>query len=72
MNVKNEINVLCETLKMTETELAKEIGVTYETINCWKNEKKRIDGSNLEKLYSYAYSKWIKFNNIYEQLIKVR
>lgn len=70
MNVKNEIIVICETLKMTETELAKELGVTYETINHWKNNRKRIDSSNLEKLYSFAYSKGIKFNNIYEQLIK--
>lgn len=70
MNVKNEILVLCETLKMTETELANELGVTYETVNHWKNERKIIDVSNLEKLYSYAFSKGIKFNNIYEQLIK--
>ena len=70
MNVKNEIIVICETLKMTETELAKELGVTYETINHWKNGRKRIDSSNLEKLYSFAYSKGIKFNNIFEQLIK--
>ena len=70
MNVKNEIIVLCEILKMTETELAKELGVTYETVNHWKNQRKEIDESNLEKLYSYAYSKGIKFNNIYEQLFK--
>ena len=33
MNVRNEIIVLCDALKITETELAKKIGVTYETIN---------------------------------------
>ncbi len=31
--------------------------VTYETINHWKNGRKNIDSSNLEKLYSYAYLK---------------
>ena len=33
MNVKNEIAVLCNTLKITEVELAKELGITFETIN---------------------------------------
>jgi len=70
MNIKNEIIVLCDTLKVTETELGKELGVTYETINHWKNGRKNIDISNLEKLYSFAYLKGIKFNNIYEQLLK--
>lgn len=70
MNVCNEIIVICETLKLSETELANEIGVSYETINNWKNNKKKIDVANLEKLYSYAYTKGIKFNNIYEQFYK--
>ena len=70
MDVKNEIYVLCNTLKITETELGKELGVTYETINNWKNGRKNIDASNKEKLYSYAFSKRINFNNIYEQLMK--
>lgn len=70
MNIKNEIYVLCDTLKITETELGKELDVSYETINNWKNGRKNIDVSNKEKLYSYAFSKGINFNNIYEQLIK--
>lgn len=70
MNILNEIKVICETLQMTETELAKELGVTYESINHWKNERKKIDESNLEKLYSYAFLNGVRFNNIYEQLIK--
>ncbi len=70
MDVSKEIKVICETLKLTETELAKELGVSYETVNNWKNNRKSIDISNLEKLYSYAYDKGIKFNNIYEQFFK--
>ena len=70
MNIKNEIKVLCDTLRITETELGKELGVTFETINHWKNGRKNIDNSNLEKLHSFAYSKVIKFNAIYEQLLK--
>ena len=70
MNVKNEIAVLCNTLKITEVELAKELGITFETINNWKDESKIIDISNIESLYSYAYSNKISFNNIYEQFLK--
>lgn len=70
MDVSKEIKVITETLKLTETELAKKLGVSYETVNNWKNNRKSIDISNLEKLYSYAYDKGIKFNNIYEQFYK--
>ena len=70
MDVSKEIEVICETLNLSETELAKELGVTYETVNHWKNNRRNIDASNLEMLYSYAYSKGIKFNNIFEQLYR--
>ncbi len=70
MNVSKEVQLLCNVLNLTETELGYELGVTYETVNNWKHNRKTIDESNLEKLYSYAYSKGIKFNNIYEQLLK--
>ncbi len=70
MDVSKEIITLCKALNLNETELAEELGVTFETVNHWKNNKKAIDISNLEKLYSYSYSKGIKFNNIYEQFYK--
>lgn len=70
MDVSKEIKVLCEALRMTESELAKELEVTYETINHWKHNQKSIDTSNLDKLHSYAYSKGIQFNKIYEQFYK--
>ena len=70
MDVSKEIITLCKALNLNETELAKELGVTFETVNFWKNNKKTIDLSNLEKLYSYSYSKGIRFNNIYEQFFK--
>ena len=37
MNAKNEIYALYFTLKIAETELGEELGVTYETINNRKN-----------------------------------
>lgn len=70
MNVSKEIQLLCNVLNLTETELGSELGVSYETVNNWKHNRKNIDDSNLEKLYCYAYNKDIKINNIYEQLLK--
>lgn len=70
MNVGKEIKAICETLALNETELANELGVSFETVNNWSNNRKPIDLLGLEKIYSYAYSKGIKFNNIYEQFIK--
>lgn len=70
MNVEKEIILLCSVLNLTETELGKELNVSYETINNWKHGRKNIDNSNLEKLYSFAFEKEIKINNIYEQLLK--
>ncbi len=70
MDVSKEITVICETLSLSETELAKELGVSFATVNYWKNKKKNIELSNLEKLYSYAFMKGIAFNKIYEQLYK--
>ncbi|MDY6430757.1 MAG: DUF3990 domain-containing protein [Bacilli bacterium] len=69
MDLKKEILVLCQTLNLTEKELGNEIGVSFETINNWKNNRKDIDPTNLENFYSYAYSKGIKFNLIFEQLL---
>lgn len=70
MDVSKEIITLCKVLNLSETELANDLGVTFETINRWKNNKNIIDLTNLEKLYSYSYSKGIRFNNIYEQFYK--
>lgn len=70
IRVSEAISVVCEALNIGEEKLAEDLGVTYETINHWKRGKKPIDIESLEKLYSYAYRKGIKFNKIYEQLHK--
>ena len=57
MKVGNEIKVIRELLKLTQTELANELNVTYEAVNRWENEKTEIEGYNLEKLYNFAYNK---------------
>ena len=50
MDVSKEIKLLCNVLNLSETELAREIGVSYETVYNWKNNLKKIDDSNIEKL----------------------
>ncbi len=70
MDVSKEIRVICETLNLSERDLAHDLGVSFETVNRWLNNRKTIDSSNLERLYSYAYEKGIVFNGIYERLYK--
>ncbi len=70
MDVSKEIEAICEILDLNESELAEQLDVTTESVNGWKSNRKKIDDSNLEKLYSYAYGKGIRLNNIYEQLYK--
>lgn len=70
MNVSKEIKLLCGVLNLTETELGNKLGVSFETINNWKHNRKNIDISNLEKLYTFAFNNGIKINRIYEQLLK--
>ncbi len=59
MDVSKEIKAICEILDLNESELAEELDVTTERANGWKSNQKKIDDSNLEKLYSYAYGKGI-------------
>lgn len=70
MDIKNVIEIICDSLSITETALANELGISYMTINLWKNQQNVTDDLCLEKLYSFAYHKGIKLNNIYEQLYK--
>ena len=67
MKINREVNLLLEVLNLSETELGNNIGVKYETINNWKNNRTKIDDSNLEKIYSYACSKNIRFKS-YEEI----
>ena len=70
MNLTNEITIISEVLHINESDLAKKLGVSLETINNWKFGRKGIGNANLEKVYSFAYDNGIVLNNIYEQLLK--
>ena len=68
LNISKEVTIIRELLSITQEELAKEIGVAYETINRWENDKNEIEMNNVNKLYNYAFKKKVYINNIYEQL----
>ena len=68
MNVSKELIIIRELLGVTQAELAKELGVSFETINRWENDKNEIEMRNTNKIYNYAYENKIYINSIYEQL----
>ena len=70
MDLRDDIQIICEVLQIRESDLAKKLGVSLETINNWKFYRKRISLANLERLYSFAYDSGIELNSIYEQLMK--
>ena len=70
MNLTNEITIICKVLRLNESDFAKILGVSLETLNNWKFRRKNISFINLEKVYSFAYENDIKLNPIYEQILK--
>ena len=48
MKLQCEIPIICDTLMLTEADLAKKLGVSLETINAWKEVKEEIEPANLE------------------------
>ena len=70
MNVTKEISVLLDVLNISEKDLCEELDVSLLSINNWRNNNKQIEDININNLYNFAYSKGIKFNQIFEQLLK--
>lgn len=70
VNLKKQIITLRTLLDLTQEELAKELNVSYETINRWEAETNEVEPYNVEKIYTYAFKKKVYFNKISEQLLK--
>lgn len=70
MNLTYDISIICGVLQLSEAELAKKLGVSIETIDNWKKGINEPSAANLEKFYSFVYSRKINLNNVYEQLFK--
>lgn len=68
MNVVKELIIIRELLGITQEELAKKLGVSFETINRWEKDKNEIEIKNINKLYNFAFENKIYINSIYELL----
>ena len=55
MNVVKELIIIRELLGITQEELAKKIGFSFETINRWEKDKNEIEIKNINKLYNFAF-----------------
>ena len=70
MQIINEIKMIRELLNLSQKDLAKELDVSFQTINRWENSKNEIEQYNIEKIYEYAYSKGVFVNKIMELFLK--
>ena len=65
--VAADVEIIQELLGLSVMELAKQLGVTHQTIYNWKTNEEQVTAKNLEKIYDFAYSKNIRLNKIKEQ-----
>lgn len=70
MYIINEVRMIRELLNLSQEDLAKELGVSYQTVNRWEGSKNEIEQYNIEKVYEYAYSKGVFINKIIELFLK--
>ena len=70
MNIGDVIKIIRELLNLTQQELALKLGVQYELINRWENNKVVPENRNINMIYSFAFDNKIYINNIYEQFYK--
>ena len=68
--VAEDLEIIQELLGLSTSELARQIGVTGQTIYNWKNNTMQITAKNLEKIYDFAYAKNIRLNKIKEQFCR--
>lgn len=68
--VQEDVSLLRELLNLSQEGLAKDLNVSVVTLNRWESGKTEMSEENLEKYYSYAYSKHIDVNLIKEQFYR--
>lgn len=61
--VELDIKIICDYLSLSEKELAKEVGLPFETLSRIANKKINPSEEMLEKIYSFAYEKGIQLNS---------
>ena len=68
--IEEDSILLREMRKLSQTELAEQLGVGIATINRWENRNIEPTEENLEKFYAYAYHSGIRLNRIKEQFYR--
>lgn len=68
--VAADIEIMQELLGLSVADLAKQLGVTSQSIYNWKINEKQVSAKNLKKIYNFAYSNNIRLNKIREQFCR--
>ncbi len=67
MFVDKELKILRELLHQTQKELADNLSIPVLSVKRWEKKKNIIENNNIDKIYNYAFSKNIRFNEIFER-----
>lgn len=67
MKIDKELILLRNLLHMTQKELADNLTIPVLSIKRWENNLNKIEEKNIDKIYNYAISKGIFFNDIFEK-----
>ena len=65
-----DLRIIREMTKTSQSELAKLLGVTTVTVNRWETGGSGISDDNIERIYSFAYEEGIYLNVIKEQFYR--
>lgn len=67
VTVIKDIKFIKESLGLSDSQFASKIGVSRMSLNRWQNGSK-ISNDNLEKIYSFAFNKGLRINEIKAQM----
>ena len=68
--IDEDCRLVREMRKLSQAELADQLGVGITTVNRWENLHKEPKENNFEKFYAYAYHTGIRLNRIKEQFYR--
>lgn len=70
LDLKTDIEIIMELLKLTNTVFSKKMNISRPTLDKWKNSSEAITKEKLEKIYNFAFESGIQLNQIKAQLDK--
>lgn len=69
-DVAADMEIVQELLGLSIAEMARQIGITHQSIYNWKENEEKVTPKNLEKFYDFAFNKGIRLNKIKEQFCR--